>query len=402
VSNLLLIIGTGLLLLSVLFGERLFNLVYNRSLGIEFWPYGLYSILTAFFNSYFKVATVYLVYLKRATGFLSVNLVNFFTTVCISIGGLYLYPDSLVGPLYGRLLSGLINFFIAQFLFSRQAIFCFDREFLKGLFAFCIPYALFAISGWVLGQIDRFFLQEGIPKADLNAYDLLLKCFYGIEFLQNSLLSAAIFPKVFELWGVKGDSKTSPESNRYFNIFTAINIIQLILFCLFLPIVYELIIRNEAFYTGRNFLGIVAAGYALRSIHNFYLSTILYTKKIRVLLLVFGLSALLQIVFTYFGSTYLGLNGAIYAGLATRVLQVFFCIWFTKGVFEYDFNRFKIITIPLIYLVFNVIQYVLFPDYNFWQYLLQLVAFSLLLYMVFRKEIEKVLADFSPFSKLKR
>lgn len=215
---------------------------------------------------------------------------------------------------------------------------------------------------------------------------------FGIEFLQNSL-SAVIFPKLYEIWNKAKNNKTTPESNRYFNVFTAINILQLILFCIFIPLIYKLIVKNVSFYQSEQYIGILAGGYALRSILNFYLSTIMYTKKINVLLSIFGLSALFQILITLVCIHYFGLIGAIFAGLSTKIIQVLFCVLFTKSVFIYEFNYSKIILIPFIYIIINVAQYYIFSQYNIWLYLTQLITFGLLFYILFKNEIKKALTS---------
>ncbi|MCE3258708.1 MAG: hypothetical protein K0S12_349, partial [Bacteroidetes bacterium] len=280
VSALLLIVGAILLVISAACGNLLFPEIFP-GLDMEFWPYGFYSILTAFFNSYFKASSVTLIYLKRAGLFLSANVINFFVTVVISVGGLLLFPGTIIGPIYGRLISGLIIFLIAQYIFSRNGTFTLDRSFLKDIQKFCAPYLVFVLCSWVLGQIDRYYLVKYIDKVDLNAYDLVLKCLFGIEFLQNSL-AAIIFPKIYEIWNRNKDYATTKESNRYFNVFIAINIIQIILFCLFVPILYRWLLNKPGFYRAEAYIGLLASGYALRSIINFYLSTILFTKKINV------------------------------------------------------------------------------------------------------------------------
>ena len=392
VSLILLIIGVGLLILSALFGEQLFKIIYQSNLKMNYWPYGFYSILTAFFNAYFKAATICLIYLKQSKLFLITNVVNFIATIGISLGGLYFYPNSIIGPIYGRLLSGFVIFVMAFAIFNKNGTFVLDKSFFNDLIKFCLPYLFYVICGWILGQIDRYLLQSSILNADLNAYDLILKCFFGIEFLQNSL-SAVIFPKLYEIWNKAKNNKTTPESNRYFNVFTAINILQLILFCIFIPLIYKLIVKNVSFYQSEQYIGILAGGYALRSVLNFYLSTIMYTKKINVLLSIFGLSALFQILITLVCIHYFGLIGAIFAGLSTKIIQVLFCVLFTKSVFIYEFNYSKILLIPFIYIIINVAQYYIFSQYNIWLYLTQLITFGLLFYILFKNEIKKALTS---------
>lgn len=393
VAALLLIIGAFLLLFTSVFGSYIFSRIYNTQYDMHFWPYGFYAVLTAFFNSYFKAASISLIYLKQAKLFLIVNIINFLATLFISVGGLTLYPETIIGPMYGRLISGIIIFLMAHYIFKLNGIFTFDKSFLKDLNKFCAPYFLFAISAWVLGQFDRYILQKHIPTVDLNAYDLVLKCFFGIEFLQNSL-SAVIFPKLYEMWSKNKDNSTTKESNRYFNVFTAINIIQLILFCIFIPIIYKIIINKPGFYRAEVYIGILSAGYALRSILNFYLSTILYSKKVGVLLKIFGFSALFQIAITTIAITHFGLMGAIYAGLCTKILQVIFSVIFTKNVFVYQYNYFKIIAIPFIYIIVNVLQFTFIPQYNGLLYAAQLFLFTGIFYFIFKNEIAAVYRQF--------
>jgi O-antigen/teichoic acid export membrane protein len=228
---------------------------------------------------------------------------------------------------------------------------------------------------------------------DLNAYDLVLKCFFGIEFLQNSL-SAVIFPKLYEIWTKNKENSTTKESNRYFNVFTAINILQIILFCLCIPLMYHWLLDKPGFYRAEMYIGLLASGYALRSILNFYISTILFSKKINVLLKISVVSAVFQIVVVFIASKYYGLMGAIYAGLATKVVQVIFSIVFSKGTFNYQFNYFKIIVVPFILIAVNLVQFLFFPVYNWLFYAGQFALFSLIFFFLFRNEITAVYLQF--------
>jgi O-antigen/teichoic acid export membrane protein len=390
---LLLLIGVFWLALFSLTGSTAMKLVFKAEYEMNFWPYGFYAILTAFFNSYFKTCTNSLIYLKKPLLFLSLNFINFIATLAISIGGLFLFPDTILGPMYGRLLSGLIIFVLAQVVFMKYGKFKFGKEFLPELRSFCIPFLFYVLSGWVLSQIDRFMLQSYIDKVDLNTYDLVLKCFFGIEFLQNSL-SAVIFPKLYEIWTKQDKLETTKESNRYFNVFTVVNILQLIVFCIAVPLLYKLVITKQSFYDAASYIGILAAGYGLRSILNFYLSTILFTKNTYTLLKIFGFSAIFQIVATYIAANNFGLIGVIYAGILSKLLQVLLSVVLTRSVFKYEFNYFKIYVVPALYLVFNVVQFYFYPEYNLNLYLLQFLLFAVLFFALFKNEIKQVLIQF--------
>lgn len=393
ISILLLLIGAILLLISALTGNLIFGRTFNPDYQMSFWPYGFWSVLTAFFNSYFKASTNALIYFKKPLLFLIANFVNFVATISISVGGLFLFPDTIAGPIYGRLLSGLIIFFIAQYIFMSNGEFRFEKSFLNDLTAFCTPYVFYVLCGWALLYVDRYILQSYISTTDFNTYDLILKCFFGIEFLQNSL-SAVIFPKLYEIWSKQEKPETTKESNRYFNVFTAVNITQLILFCIAIPLLYKVLIHKESFYQSEKYIGVIAAGYGLRSILNFYLSTILFTKSTKTLLVIFGISALFQVFVTYFAVKEFGLMGAIYGGLSTKVLQVILSSLLTKGIFVYDFNYLKIYGLPFLYLLVSILSFIFFPGYNILVYVAQLLFFSVLFYFIFSKEIGIVYNQF--------
>lgn len=393
ISILLLLIGAILLLFFAIFGPLLFKKIFVDEFKIEFWPYGFYAILTGFFNSYFKTATNCLIYFKKERLYFGVNMINFFATIGISIGGLILFPDTIIGPMYGRLLSGFIIFILAQYIYSSNGELKFEKSFIKDLVHFCSPYVLVVICFWVLGNIDRLFLQYYISNTEINAYDTVLKCFFGVMFVQNGL-SAVIFPKLYIIWAKEGKSETTTESNRYFNVFTAVNIMQLIFFCIIIPLLYKIFVNKPIFYQSDKYIGLLATSYALTSILNFYLATIQYTKNTRLLLKIYLITAVFQITLTYFGIKEFGLMGTIYAGLITKIIQVILTILMTKGIFKYEFNYFKIIGIPFIYISLNIIQYHLVPEYNIFFYLCQLLLFSAIFFFVFKNEIKSVLQQY--------
>ncbi len=177
VALLLISIGLIILLFVSLFGDKLFNVVFAEQVQMSFWPYGFYSLLTAFFNSFFKTASMVLIYKKQATQFLVYNIINFVLTVLITILGLKTYPNSLLGPIYGRLFSGIIIFLLGFYIFSRNGIFKLNYNYVKDILYFSIPYCGFVLFTWVITQVDRYVLQNKITLQDLNTYDLAIKCF---------------------------------------------------------------------------------------------------------------------------------------------------------------------------------------------------------------------------------
>jgi O-antigen/teichoic acid export membrane protein len=391
ISNLLLLLGFILGLLSLLTGPALFPHIFKPSDEVVFWPFGFASIVTAFFNSYFKTSTNALIYFKKPNTFFIHNVINFVVTIGLSIWGLFQFPNTLWGPIIGRIGSGFIIFLLGVYTFSRHSVFILDKKFLSDLNKFCMPYIMYVLFSWMLTYIDRYFLKSSIGADKLASYDMLGKCYFGVEFVQNAL-SAILFPKIFEIWSKNNKLETTPESNRYYNVFTVINIVILLLFCIVIPFIIRMFAyKKPEYYSIFPLIGLISAGYATRSVLNFYLTTILYSKKTLLLIKIFGLSSIVQLILTFFLVSRFGLIGAIYAGLLTKVTQVIFSALLTKGIFVYNYNAMKIYGLPAIYIGASILLSIFSDQYSVVSYLCLLGLFTGLIYFIFRNELKQTI-----------
>ncbi len=388
ISNFLFITGTVLLIVSLLAGPSVFSLVFKQDIGVYFWPFGFYSIITGFFNSYFKVYTNSVIYFKKPVLHLSLNSINFILTIGLSVYGLFLYPDTLNGPIYGRLISGFAIFVLAAIGFYRHSIFTFDRSFMQDLTKFCFPFFIYLLANWALSYIDRYFLKSKIDSDTLASYQLILTCYLGVEFIQNGL-SSVIYPKVYEIWNRNKKLETTSESNRYFNVFTSVNVITVIAFCLLVPFVVILFVNKTEFYDSFKYLGLISAGFAARGILYFYFSSILFSRKIWIMVQIFSYSTILQILVTWLLVTEYKLPGVIFAGLISKIITVVFAALLTKNNFTYRFNFMKIYGLPLILVVANIILFLVFPEFNYFVYAGELVLFIAIILFVFKNEVKR-------------
>lgn len=380
-------IGVFWLLLFSAFGNFLFGIVFKQSLNMQFWPWGFYAVITALCNAFFKTSTTVLIYQQQAQRFLTLNIVNFILTVSVALIGLHLYPNSLAGPLYARLFSGIVILGTAVLVFTTYAQFSLSIKNGIALFKMCLPLVGIVFSGWIIGQVDRFFLLHHVGTAELNAYDLILKCFFGIEFLQNSL-TAVIYPRVFELWSTKGSASTTVESNRYFNAFTALNILWLCIFNIAVPFLIQWLVKDAEYQISFNYLGLLSGVFAARSIMYYFQAGLLYSKQTSFLLR-FHLSGIVaELLLIYFCVPAFGIMGAIGVSFAVRLVQTITALNLPQHAFTFDFNRFKILGLPTLFITVNAFCTYAFPAYTISVYVLQLVVFSVLIYWIYRNELQ--------------
>ena len=116
----------------------------------ESYRYMMMSVFTGVFNAHFKFYTNLLVHKEKPFRYFWLNILNFITTILFSLVILYLFPQTLEGPLWGRLLSCLSIFIVSfsetTFLYGIAL----NRKFIKPVWQFCFPLLLTAIFQWIL------------------------------------------------------------------------------------------------------------------------------------------------------------------------------------------------------------------------------------------------------------
>jgi O-antigen/teichoic acid export membrane protein len=365
VSGLLLMIGTGVLIFSYIAGKPLFDLSFNRGGNLSFFPWGILSVLVGVLNGIFKVTTNLLVYRQEAWKYFLYNFFNLVLTVTISLIGLYEFPGELTGPIWGRVLSGIGISALALIYLSRNYGIRFSTSALKDLNKFCAPYVVYMLMIWVLANIDRYIINATLDAEKVGLFDFALRCAMVIELLQNGLM-AAVNPPVFTIWKNDNKHSTTAESNRYFNGFTAVCVMLVAFFALAIPAAVPVFVKNEAFYPSLILINLLLSGFVLRGIYHFYLSPLLYLKNTRLLPLVFACSAAVQIPLTWYLAKYYDIEGAVFANIAVKAVQVLFLWLFVRSRFNFKFNALKLVVLPVLFIGAQVTIWFMSKTFN-WQ-----------------------------------
>jgi O-antigen/teichoic acid export membrane protein len=392
----LLALGLIVTLFSLLMGSFSFTYLFKQK-EINFFPYGFMCILTAVCNSFFKTYCSLLINQQKPNRFLWVNLFNFMLTIAITLTGLYLYPHSLVGPMWGRLLSGIGIFFLALYFFFSEYGFAFQKKVLNGIFNYSLPVVIYFLMAWVLSYVDRYIINYFLTTADVGVYDFAVKCTLLIEFLLMGL-SNSISPKIYKLWADESPEKKAVEMNRYFNSFTAVTILLICLTILLIPLVVPLMVYKPSYYAAFDLVPILSLGFVFRGLFNMYLMPILFYKKTILLPKVFFFSAVIQVLVSPIMLKVWGLHGMAWSILITKPIQVFFLYLESKKIIQYQLNSVKVFLLPCVFLIIVVlIEYFLFMKIaSLLIHLIEFLVGVLMLLFVYRKELPVLLKAVSP------
>ncbi|PLW94091.1 MAG: hypothetical protein C0592_04095 [Marinilabiliales bacterium] len=383
----MLIYGGGMAIFTSLVGEWIFGLIFPDS-DMLFYPYGLLAVFTGLFRGIFKTYSNFMIFKERPRPFFWGNILTFSLTVAASVTGLYMFPQSLDGPMYGRFISSVAGFVWAIVYFIGASRLRFDRKILKDLVSYSTPVFIYSLLFWAISSIDRYIILDVLTASKVGIFDFAIKMTMLVEFLQTGLASA-INPKVYKLWKKGGNvPESNTEINRYFNVFTLINQISIPVFYIALLVGVPILISNEELYASFALLPILFAGMTAK-VWYFYLSApIYYFKKTVLLPVIFGIVAAFQIGLTYIFLIHFDLEGAAWANFATKIFQVFVLLLFVSRFFKVKVNPVKMIVYPLVYMLMLLSIHFWGGDYNpIFENALLFAMLVFLTVLVFRKEI---------------
>ncbi len=392
ITGAIFIIGIVLTLLFLIAGDFLFSLVFQNESGsshISFFPYGLMSVVTAFFNAFYRTYVNLQVFGDKAIKYFWFAVFNFVVTVLISVIGIYVYPQTLIGPMWGRFLSGVLIFALSFYYVMKEFGVQFNTSVFPALRNYCLPVFIFSLLTWVLGYINNFILNHFASTADVGVYDFALKCTTIVEFAALGLLSS-VNPQVYQIWKNKKLKESSKEENRYHHVFSMANMLIIALNILLLPFVIHLFVKNEGFYESIKYLPVLLVSFIFRGTFNLLMNPIYYFKKTNVLPRIFSISALIQIGSGILLVNYFGIWGAVWSYFLVKPIQLIFVWMESRKYFTFRFNSIKIIVMPLLYCI-AVIFLFQFTSYSLLiKNIAQMVFAVLLIFIVYRNEIKEV------------
>jgi O-antigen/teichoic acid export membrane protein len=298
-----------------------------------------------------------------------------------------MFPNTLIGPMYGRLLSGAGIFMIALFFFIKEYGIKFHKKHFLEIWRFCYPMFLYFMIAWVLSSIYPYILLYYTDSIRVGIFSFALQCILLLDFFQNGLASA-IMPKIFNIWRDNKVTENTPEVNRYYNGFTLANLIVLPLFLLLIPYVVMLFVHKESYYDSFIFLPILTIGFVARTLLAMFSSPALFFKKTKVFPKVYGLTAIFQIVIGLIMIKYFGLMGAAITVCIVKILQVLFFYLESRKIYTFKFSMIKQIWLPLFYIVIVLASLPFMNDQNRpWLFAIQLILIGVASFFAFKKDI---------------
>jgi O-antigen/teichoic acid export membrane protein len=336
---------SGLMLLA---GGPLFRAIFSNQ-SVPFFPYGFLSIVTAIGQSLFKVNNSLLQIQEKPVVFLWSNMVSFFLTALFTIVGLRLYPDTLIGPVGGRMLAFVISGMWAMASVYGTFGFHFSFPTLKQVIPFNTYQFIYLLQQWVINYFDRFILALLVVMSDLGVYDFTIKCLLVIDFVIGAMVNSFL-PKILKQSSAQTVDGSSIVINRYYNGLTAVIMLMVSGTILVLPILmtwYVTYATKPGYLSSAQLVPWASLVFLLRGMRYFFSLPYNVQKDSKPLPVIFLIVSAVKVVMSYFLILRWGLYGAIFATLISSGFEIVLFWSWKRNQFHFFFNPLKLIGGPV-------------------------------------------------------
>jgi O-antigen/teichoic acid export membrane protein len=340
------ILGTALLGVLTLSGTLLFELI-STDKGLSFFPYGFLSVVTATFQAFFKVHSSLLQTREKPGTFFWANLTSFSLIAALSIGGLILYPEELIGPIGGRALAAIISGVWALFRIFNAFGFHFDFPFLKTTFRINNSSFIYQVQQWFINYFDRILIMVYLTMEDVGAYDFVWKCLLVIELIIGGLYNS-FYPKVISTLAEQESKTATPAINRYYHGLTAAIMLMVSGAIFILPLLQYMGLMKPEYENSLRYVPYMGVIYLIRGMRFYFALPYGALKYTRPLPVIYLLISVVKIAVMLLFIRRHGVMAVIVASLISGILEVFFLRYQIRNRFNFQYNPWKIIVAPLL------------------------------------------------------
>ncbi|HEY0743766.1 MAG TPA: oligosaccharide flippase family protein [Chryseosolibacter sp.] len=384
---LMIFIGSAVGLIFVFVGDFVFTKIFEGK-TISFHPYGLIAAFTGVFQSLFKVKGNLLQSREKPDVFFWANVISFGLVVVFTIAGLKVFPNTLVGPVGGRMLAAVLSGSWAFWRILREFGVHFNYPLLRSTFHFNFYTYFYQILQWVINYFDRVILVFYLTLSDIGVYDFAFKCLLIIEFILNGLHNT-FYPKVVSTVMGQKQKGSSPETNRYYHGFIAVLMI-LICFCILtFPWVIETFVSKRSYHEAIPILPYLAVIYIFRAIRLYFASPYGIIKYTKPLPIIYGIVSAVKIGLTILLITRFGLYGAVASSITAAILEIILLRFNLGERFVFTYNRFKILVAPIgLFLLIVGLEPFYGIQFGFLLHLFYVIACVVMLWWAYRNELK--------------
>jgi O-antigen/teichoic acid export membrane protein len=347
-SSFIFMIGMALVVGVVLSlsGQLLFAVIPKFD-KISFYPYGFVSVGVGIVQAIFKVHGNLLQTREKPEPFLWSNVICFAVIAVTSIVGLQLFPNSLIGPLGGRLLAGALMSVWALWRVFREFGIHFKMPWETVSFSFNAYTFVYQLQQWAMNSFDRFLILPFMTLSAVGIYDFAIKCLVPVDLLLNGL-NATLHPKVIKLINVNPVKGASPEINRYFYGLVSVVVLAICLSIFAIPVGVDLFVQKTGYAAALQYIPYVGVIYVFKAIRLYFVIPFTVLKKMKRLTILNFVVNVVKIAMMVLFISRWQLYGVIASAVLAFAVEIVLLWYFLREDYRVAFNGFKLMIAPFL------------------------------------------------------
>nr|WP_262898561.1 lipopolysaccharide biosynthesis protein [Dawidia soli] len=392
----MLMLGVVLMLFFALSGEFLFTYFIKKK-QLSFYPYGLISVGIGVFQAIFKVHSNLLQTREKSETYLWANVINFTIIAVTSVTGMVLFPDTLIGPLGGRLLSGgLMTAWVLVRVFRAYG-WHFKSPWLQTSARFNALAFVYQVLQWVINYFDKMLIPIYLTFSAVGIYDFATKCLVPVELTLNGL-NSTIGPKVVQRMNEQKVKTATPEINRYYYGLVSVILLMLCLSIAFIPWIVDLFVKKSGYAAALPYIPFIAVVFIFRAMRLYFVTPYTILKKMGTLTAINVFVSALKIGLMVGLIAQWQLYGVVASAVVAYAVELVLLWYNLKDDYTMRFNAFKLFIAPLLMFVVIVVgEPLLGVHYPLPVHLGYGVLCAGLLYVAYRNEVKLI----DPFKIIK-
>ena len=325
-------ISTFVLILLFLFN----NVISQIYSSIDFYPYYVYAILIGYIHIFSLIPKIYFQVNEKATSFIIVSLLEFALIQGFMIWFVVFKGEGASGYLKGSLIASatLIPYFI--YVVTKISLFRFDLKIFKDCISFSLPIIPSLMAAWVMNLSDRIFIEKYFNLHDVGIYSLGYKI-GGLIIIFSQAFNKAYNPFYFRIANSLEPKIAKTKLYSYNSIYLVIILLAGFIISFFAKDLIYLLF-DEKYFEAYKIIPIICLAFVVGQSTGLLNLSIYQDKKTKVIMVLFLISAIVNIILNFIMVPIWGAYGAAYATLITYLFLLITEYQVSKKYYFIPFN----------------------------------------------------------------
>jgi len=346
----LLILPVFLAILSLFFGESLFNIFFKN---FKFWPYGFFAVIASITPQITRFWSTLWVARQKTKRVAIISLIRILLAISISLVLIVIFKMGAMGRILGLFIGNVVIFLIVVFDIFKFTKFKFSIKKLGTILLLGFPLVFSVFSYVIMNSSDKYMLEQMVSLRELGIYDIAYT--YSAVPLFILVGFSQMWQPIFFENMKKGAYGNLLKLSGYYIVFLFLVSLSVIVFS---NEVFNLFV-DAKFINAIKIIPWIVVGIFFLGLSNLIASIYSYQKRFKEIGAVALTAAIINIVLNYFFIKNYGIIGASIASALTYILYFLILLLRIRKDFSQVFSyKFAGLTSGLLLIITTIFIYV--------------------------------------------